>query len=207
MSREGDSWPAVVVIGGLGLVGVGLLALLGQGKSMASGFDQTDFRTRRRPGPVSWPLPLVALLRIGQSVLTDRNGKGRPHHGVDLYAAADTPVLSAQAGRVLRVEDGRVSKSEARRDAGLWVDVLGAGGRVFRYLHLGSSNVKPEQTVKQGQQIGTIAAAGTSGLSKDPKETHLHFEIRESDWTTGADGKGRYGKALDPLSLLPGREA
>lgn len=175
--------------------------------SSGRGFDATDFRARRRPGSLGWPLPLSALTRIGQSVMKDRNGKGRPHYGVDLFAPADTPVLSAEAGRVIRVEDGRNSKAESRRRAGLWVDVQGQAGRVFRYLHLGRADVEPDQLVKQGQQIGAVAAAGASGLGDEPNETHLHFEIRESDWKRGPDGKGAYGPALDPLAVLPGREA
>lgn len=167
-------------------------------------FDETDFSTRQRAGAVAWPLPLSALTDIGQTVMKDRNGKGRPHHGVDLFAPAGTAVLAAQSGRVLRVEDGRRSSSESRQRAGLWIDIRGQNGRVFRYLHLGTAEVRAEQTVTQGQRIGSIATAGTSGLSGEPRATHLHFEIRQSDWSPSAR---KYGSPIDPLTLLPGREA
>ncbi len=55
-----------------------------------------------------------------------RAGSGRPHKGVDLFAEAGSPVLSAAYGRVLRVVDGRTAdpkKQEGLARAGLFVDV------------------------------------------------------------------------------------
>lgn len=155
-----------------------------------------------------WPLPLDKLRSIGQSVMTDR-GNGRPHKGVDLRVDAGTSVIASESGRVLRVVDGRVSASESQQAAGLWVDVAGSDGYVYRYLHLGSADVTRGQQLQQGAQVGTVAPKGTSGL-KD-SEPHLHFEIRTSDWQEDrqpwarkkGDKLGDYGPPMDPMKLLP----
>lgn len=159
---------------------------------------------------LQWPLPLDLLRSIGQSVLPDR-GAGRPHKGVDLRADAGTPVLSAAPGRVLRVEDGRMSPAgSGRARAGLWVDVLGEDGRVYRYLHLGTARVQAGDTLAAGTPLGATAPAGTSGIDRNTAP-HLHFEIREGDydpkrpkWHSKPRGElGDYGTPLDPLKLLP----
>ncbi len=156
----------------------------------------------------SWPLAVESLLSVGQSVMTDR-GTGRPHKGVDLRADASARVLSSQDGRVIRVVDGRLSKSESQQSAGLWVDVQGSDGYVYRYLHLGSTTATSGQQLQRGEQVGTVAPRGTSGLkNSDP---HLHFEIRTSDWKEDrqpwarkkGDKLGDYGPPMDPLKLLP----
>ena len=154
-------------------------------------------------GPV-WPIPEGRLRRVGESVLARRAGSGGPHKGVDLFADADTPVLSAVYGKVLRVVDGRTAdrvKTESLWRAGLFVDVLGLDKRIYRYLHLGSHAVKPGQPVKAGDPIGTVSPRGQSGV--EHSDPHVHFEIRAGDWNRTA---GSYGTPLDPLKVLPPRQ-
>lgn len=146
---------------------------------------------------MTWPIAVVS--RVGDSLLADRDGKGTPHFGLDIFAAVGTVVLAAADGSVLRVGDGRKSADKNRKRAGLWIDVLGNDSRVYRYLHLGSASVSKRDSVIAGQPIGTVAAPYTSGTGKGP---HLHFEIRVSDWS-----RGDYGRALDPTTLLPPRRA
>lgn len=145
--------------------------------------------------------PIEPHLHIGQSVLTDRDGTGRPHHGVDLFAEAGTPVRAAQGGRVLRVIDGRGSKQSHLRRAGLFVDVQGEDDYVYRYLHLAEARVAAGQRIKKGVLLGTVAAPFTSGLRNAP---HLHFEVRLGDYSRETRS---YGAAVDPLLLLPPRRA
>lgn len=159
-----------------------------------------------------WPLPLGALRSVGQSVMIDR-GNGDPHKGVDLRADPGTPVLSATSGRVLRVEDGRKASSQSKRNAGLWIDVLGEDGRVYRYLHLREAHVVRGARVEAGTPLGSVAPAGTSGVGRDTAP-HLHFEIRAGDtdpkrpkWHGAPGSLGDYGDPLDPLQLLPRRDA
>ena len=169
-----------------------------------AGFESRDARSQTTPAFAferTWPIAAGALVRVGQSILSDRDSTGRPHKGIDLFAAAGTPVRAAIAGRVLRGVDGRSRDRAARRHAGLFVDVLGSDSRVYRYLHLGSVQVEAGQSLALKQEIGTIAPAHTSGLGAEP---HLHVEIAEGDYErTHTD----YGRRLDPLRILPHRAA
>ena len=144
-----------------------------------------------------WPIAREAIRRVGQSVLADRNGKGRPHKGIDILAPAGTPVIAAQGGQVLRVVDGRGAATDSTRRAGLFIDIKGSDALIYRYLHLGESLVAAGQTLGKGDALGRVAAAHTSGLGKAP---HLHFEIRLGD----VDHRLKdYGTSIDPLRLLP----
>ena len=98
--------------------------------------------------------------------------------GVDIATAMGTPVLTADAGRVIM--------------AG-WPDNTGYGNRVMidhgngyvtLYGHLSKIYVTVGQTVRRGDQIG---AEGSTGRSTGP---HLHFEVR------------RGGVAINPLEFL-----
>lgn len=142
------------------------------------------------PGSYAWPVPAASLREVRQTVMADRDGKGRPHYGVDLKAPPGTPILASTAGRVLRIVDGRTSTDEHQFRAGLWVDIVGISGLVFRYLHLTTSILTVSQFVKQRAIVGFLGS----------KPDHLHFEIRRHDVING-----KYGEAIDPLKLLPRR--
>lgn len=145
----------------------------------------------------AWPIVRAQLQRVGESVLANRDGKGRPHKGIDLFADAGTDVRSATNGQVLRVVDGRKGQTVTQRRAGLFVDVRGEDALVYRYLHLGAARVEPGQIVTQGTVLGQVAASFTSGLRDTP---HLHFEIRQGDYDST---KKDYGRPVDPTRLLP----
>ncbi|PSM31460.1 M23 family metallopeptidase [Haliangium sp. UPWRP_2] len=161
------------------------------------------FASRRssiRLSEVAWPIDLSDILRIGQSVMDSRNAHGDPHYGIDIFAKSGTRVRSASAGTVIRVSDGRQSNKESSKRAGLWIDIRGDDGLIYRYLHLGEAFPSVGKKVNVGDIIGVIATANTSGLANDP---HLHFEIRKQDWT---EVRGSYGDPIDPLSMLPVRK-
>ena len=144
-----------------------------------------------------WPIAREQIKRVGESVLAVRKAKERPHKGIDLFADEGTEVLTARGGQVLRVVDGRSSTNKGLRRAGLFVDVRGADSLVYRYLHLGEARVEAGASVKQGTVLGIVAAARTSGLADEP---HLHFEVREADYSRQTQD---YGAPVDPLRLLP----
>lgn len=154
-------------------------------------------KTPTRSRGAVWPIARAQIERVGESVLADRNGQGRPHKGVDIFAAAGTEVLAAQGGRVLRVVDGRQSQSASQRRAGLFVDVRGNDALVYRYLHMGGTQVEAGAAIPQGTALGTVAPPFTSGLAETP---HLHFEIRQGDFDRSRQD---YGTPVDPLRLLP----
>jgi len=100
------------------------------------------------------------------------------HQAIDIANKAETPVLAADAGKIMV--------------AG-WPDNIGYGNRILidhgngfmtLYAHLAKVTVTPGQTVKRGSVIGLMGSTGRS------TGTHLHFEIRVG------------GKAVDPLAYL-----
>ena len=107
------------------------------------------------------------------------NGEPRqPHFGVDVAAPTGTPVGAAA--------DATVAVAEA--------DMFFTGGTVILdhghglstlYAHLSAVEVKPGQTVRQGEPIGRI---GATGRVTGP---HLHW------------GANWFGIKLDPALLVP----
>lgn len=144
-----------------------------------------------------WPLAGLKQGDVGDTIMKDR--RGRPHNGIDLHGAEGTSIIASRSGRILRIVDGRKSKRPSLRRAGLFVDVFGLDGLIYRYMHLGSSpdSLAVNQDIEQGSLIGTIAKPHTSGLGKRP---HLHFEIRRSDYNSESKD---YGPAINPLQVLP----
>lgn len=160
----------------------------------------TPRRTKKPPRLPRWPVSQKKITRVGQSVMADRRADPgeQPHHGLDIYVPSGTQVRTPAAGTVLRVIDGRDSDKETRRAAGLWVDLAGADGLLYRFLHLGSAQVRAGQQLKAGAVIGRVALPYTSGLGKSGP--HLHFEVRQ-------DPDQTYGAPVDPLARLPKRRA
>lgn len=152
-------------------------------------------------GGIAWPISVRLITRVGDSVTDRRPGSGRPHRGIDIFAAAGSDVLSAGAGKVSRIVDGRFSAEEHRKRAGLYIDIVGTGGLVFRYLHLGSAYVRVGDSVSRGLRIGDVGPAYTSGAS-DP---HLHFEIRMPLGGSSKKLPDGYGQPIAPDRILPPR--
>lgn len=142
-----------------------------------------------------WPIADLHRQSVGSSVMPNRHG--RPHKGVDIQAPAGAEVLASVGGLVRRVVDGRKSKRPRLQRAGLFVDIRGDDSLTYRYLHLGEARVTPGSIIKQGEVVGLVAAPKTSGLGD---WTHLHFEIRSSDYD---NAKQDYGSPINPLRLLP----
>ncbi len=128
-------------------------------------------------------VPSICPLPVGSFVLTSPFGHrtspftGGPdfHAGIDLAAREGTPVSAAGDGRV--VFAGRFP---LRRNVRWWrygnVVVLAHGHRFITiYAHLESINVRRDQRVKRGAEIGTV---GSTGWSTSP---HLHYEVRRRD--------------------------
>jgi murein DD-endopeptidase MepM/ murein hydrolase activator NlpD len=118
-----------------------------------------------------------------------RGGGARKHEAVDILAPRGTPVLSASAGRVLKLHDSK--------DGGLMVYAADRSNRfVLMYAHLDhyAEGMRDSIPLKQGQVIGYVGTTGDA----PPDTPHLHFAIAHPSnvglWWTGP--------AIDPVPLL-----
>jgi hypothetical protein len=133
------------------------------------------FRALRAPLPrcpivLAWPLQAPIGSPFGP------RGTGF-HPGIDLPAAAGTPVAAAAAGRVIF----------AAHDPGGYgnlVELAHGGGVVSMYAHLSGLSVGVGQSVATGTRVGGV---GSTGEATGP---HLHFEVRVR------------GAAVDPVPAL-----
>jgi len=129
-------------------------------------------------GRFIWPVRGEILSAFGPK------GTGQRNDGVNIRAAGGEPVRSAAAGDVVYAGDQVPG-------FGNLVLVKHADGWVTAYGHLARSDVKMQQKVTQGQQIGTVGQTG--GAS----ETQLHFEVRY------APSPADRARPIDPLLVLP----
>ena len=103
-----------------------------------------------------------------------------PHSGLDIAAATGTPVKAAADGTVIDAGDFFFSGNMIYLDHGQ--------GIISLYAHLDRIDVKPGDTVKQGQMIGTVGETGrVTGA-------HLHFAVFANQ------------TLIDPIYMLPKRQ-
>ena len=95
----------------------------------------------------------------------------RVHNGVDIAAAAGTPVMAAADGQVYTVyEDDQM---------GMTVVIRHEGGYTTRYSSLAADvTVSAGQSVTMGQTIGTV---GTTALMENALGDHVHFAVMHND--------------------------
>lgn len=130
--------------------------------------------------PASAPRTAFAWRWPAEGQVVGRYAPGEPtQQGIDLAAAAGTPVRAAADGVVVYSGSGLVGYGEL-------VIIKHDDQWLSAYGHNRSRMVNEGQIVKAGQQI---AEMGHSGAARDM----LHFEIRYN------------GKPVDPLEYLPKR--
>lgn len=91
-------------------------------------------------------------------------GEKKMHNGIDLASGKGTPIMSSQGGKVII--------SQYSSSYGNYVVVDHGNGLSTLYAHLDKRYVSVGDSVKCGQEIGTM---GSTGMSTGP---HLHFEVR-----------------------------
>jgi len=131
------------------------------------------------PTPQQLAPPLIGALVVTSPFgmrVHPITGEKTEHHGVDLVAAAGTPVMAAARGVVV----WRGNKL----GYGNCVVVRHGTHLSTIYGHLTRIDVRTGQLVGRGQVLGV---SGSTGFSTGP---HLHFEVR------------RDGTPVNPLSLL-----
>ena len=125
------------------------------------------------------PVRSITKRRIADTFGAPRGG-GRLHEGLDIFAAAGTPVVSATGGIVSRVSTNTLG--------GLVIYTYGAGGRTYYYAHLSRyGRFKEGDFIKPGDVLGYV---GNTGNARGTPP-HLHFGIYEMNWT-----------AVNPYRLL-----
>lgn len=97
----------------------------------------------------------------------------RHHDGIDLATPANAPVYVTA--------DGMVEWIQRAPGMGLSVKVRHAHGLQSVYGHLSQASVRAGQSIRRGQQVGSV---GSTGRSTGP---HLHYALRLG------------GRFIDPL--------
>jgi murein DD-endopeptidase MepM/ murein hydrolase activator NlpD len=129
-------------------------------------------------GRFAWPIRGELLSTYGA------RGPGQRNDGVNIRANAGDPVRAAASGDVVYAGDQVPG-------FGNLVLIKHADGWVTAYGHLGRVNVRMQQRVEQGQEIGQ--AGSTGGVS----EPQLHFEVRY------APTPQERARPIDPALVLP----
>jgi murein DD-endopeptidase MepM/ murein hydrolase activator NlpD len=126
-----------------------------------------------------WPVDGVAESRVSSAYGWRRDpftGGRAFHGGLDIAAAAGTPVVATAPGVVKAIgENSRL---------GRYVILVFADGSVATYGHLRDFTVDSGQVVRRGERLGSV---GSTGRASGP---HLDYRL-EVD-----------GRRIDPLPLL-----
>lgn len=140
-------------------------------------------------GELLWPVAggrlwrghgTVRGIRVTKRGSVSRTGRRRHHEGVDIGAAAGTPILAANDGIVVYSDNGMAGYGNV-------VIIVHGDGTLTLYAHCTASFVVASQVVRRGQ---VIALVGETGLAHG---AHLHFEYRVD------------GVSHDPEPLFVGR--
>jgi|SRR5688500_13705486 len=136
----------------------------------------------------------VAGVRPDQLLDTfaDARSEGRSHDAIDIPAAAETPVLAAA--------DGKIVKLFQSERGGTTIYQLSSNQElVFYYAHLSryADGLAEGDIVRQGQVIAYVGDTGNAGAGN----YHLHFSI-----AAVADPKRHWeGTNINPYPLLQNR--
>lgn len=137
------------------------------------------------------PMPVQGV-RVRQ--VTDTFGAPRAgwrvHEGQDIFAPRGTPVYSATHGFVWRIGHGQ--------RGGLYVFVVGPGGRRYYYAHLD----RYAPGLKEGQRVTPQTLLGYVGNTGNARTTppHLHFGVY-----SGSRRTCDY-RVINPLPLMVDRD-
>ena len=144
-------------------------------------------------GQINLIIP-VAGVRPDQLLDTfdDARSEGRVHDAIDIMAPAETPVLAATDGKIIKLFNSE--------RGGTTIYQLSANqDLIFYYAHLAryADGLAEGNTVKQGEIIAYVGDTGNAG----PGNYHLHFSI-----AAVSDSK-RYweGTNINPYPLLHDR--
>jgi len=103
---------------------------------------------------------------IGSGFGAPRDGGRRKHHGVDIFARRHTPILAPSDALVRRAGEQPLGG----RTVWLWDQKRNLH---LYFAHLQEHKVSTNQTVSQGEKIGTVGNTGNARTTPP----HLHFGV------------------------------
>ena len=121
---------------------------------------------QRTTASLAFPVAGRDSASVGSFFRDPRDGGRRDHHGVDIFAPRDTPVLAASDGWVTSVGTNRLGGNV------VWLWDPERRHSQY-YAHLSRQAVGAGQRVKTGDVVGYV---GTSGNARGTPP-HLHFGI------------------------------
>jgi peptidoglycan LD-endopeptidase LytH len=135
------------------------------------------------------PVAGVTPAELHSSFYERRGGGTRQHNAIDIPAPRGTPVISATAGRVLRLFNSKAG--------GIMVYAADPSERfILMYGHLDryADGIKDGMRLERGQTIGYVGTTGNA----PPNLPHLHFAISR----TNNVSRWWNGQPIDPAPLL-----
>jgi murein DD-endopeptidase MepM/ murein hydrolase activator NlpD len=130
-------------------------------------------------------VPRTAL----QDTFDDARGQGRVHNAIDIMASRGTPVIAAEAGRVVKLFTSNLG--------GLTIYQFDPTETFcYYYAHLDhyTPDLREGSQVARGQVIGYVGSTGDAS----PDGPHLHFEITRLH----PDKHWWQGDAINPYPIL-----
>lgn len=121
--------------------------------------DETQYWTE----PFIQPVEGEISTEFGMMRYTNDNPTPTRHEGIDIATDAGTPVLAANAGRVIYAGYLQMTGNTVLIEHGF--------GLKSWYYHMESLSVQTDDIVTRGQEIGKV---GSTGFSTGP---HLHFNF------------------------------
>jgi murein DD-endopeptidase MepM/ murein hydrolase activator NlpD len=149
---------------------------------------------------IGWPLDSNIIRRGTLSntfgrVRHNADGSIRPHQGWDFFAAPGTPCYAVAAGSVAAIRTvGDYGNTLVLRFEWNGKTMYAA------YSHLSRIDVKVNDRVALGQQVGLTGNTGNATSMRGP-DCHLHFEFRSMP-TPGLGLNGRYSP-MDLFGVCP----
>ena len=136
--------------------------------------------------PGGYASPLSGKSKANITTGYGRYSWGGNHTGVDFACAGGTPIYAVKDGTVV-VSTALKYANGNYKSYGEYIVIDHHDGTMTLYAHMlpGTRSVSVNQTVVQGQQIGSVGATGNA------TGNHLHFEVRIN------------GKPVNPTSYLP----
>ena len=127
-----------------------------------------------------------------QDTYADARSEGRTHDAIDIIAPAETPVLAAADGKILKL-------FQSEKGGTTIYQLSSSQELIFYYAHLShyADGLTEGNLVKQGEVIAYVGDTGNAGAGN----YHLHFSI-----AVVTDPK-RYweGSNINPYPLLQNR--